>query len=69
MPHLAVPAFITTAGTAMTSLTSGLSGTTGWLPWTVVEAAIALALGALALSVVIRGIRIAASFLTLGGGS
>jgi hypothetical protein len=69
MPHLSVPTWLTTAGTTLTGLLNGLSGTSGWLPWIPLEASIGLALAAVGISVAIRGVRIVASFLTLGGGS
>jgi hypothetical protein len=69
LPHLAVPSWLTSIGSFVGTITSGLGGTAGWVPWGLLSLAVTLALAAVGLSVAIRGIRIAASFLTLGGGS
>jgi hypothetical protein len=69
MPHLGVPSWLSSATSALGTVTAGLSSTTGFLPWSVIAGAVVLAIAGVGLSVAIRGVRIALSFLTLGGGS
>lgn len=69
LPHLAVPSWLSGLSSQIATITAGLSGTTGWVPWSLLFLAVGLALAAALVSVAIRGFRIAASFLTLGGGS
>jgi hypothetical protein len=69
MPHLAVPSWISSVGDALSTVTSALGATSAWLPWDILELGIVVSLAGVGLSVAVRGIRIAASFLTLGGGS
>jgi hypothetical protein len=69
LPHLAVPSWLSSLGGSLATISSGLSGTTGWVPWGELFIAVALALSAIGISVAVRGFRIVASFLTLGGGA
>lgn len=69
MPHLSPPAWFSDATGALGTVTGALSGTSSWLPWNYLTLGVAVALLGVGLGAAIRGIRIVASFLTLGGGS
>lgn len=68
LPHFAVPSWLTQAGSLVATITGALTGTSAWLPWTALGLAVALVLASVGIAIAIRGVRIAASFLTLGGG-
>lgn len=69
IPHLSPPAWLSSVGSSLAVVTGALSGSTAWLPWSFLELGIALSLAGVGLAVAVRGFRIVASFLTLGGGS
>lgn len=69
IPDFPVPDWLSSAGGFVGTVTSALSGSSAWLPWSTLILAVGLVMAAYAAAVVIRGVRIALSFLTLGGGS
>jgi hypothetical protein len=69
MPHLAVPSWISGVGSSLSTVTGALSGSSAWVPWDILELGLAVTFAGIGISVAVRGIRIAASFATLGGGS
>lgn len=65
----AAPEFLGDIGGYLDTASSYVSGTGYWIPWAILSAVFAAWAIALVAMVTIKGIRIVASFLTLGGGS
>lgn len=69
LPHLSPPSWLDDAAGALSTVLSSLNGSSAWVPWSYLLLGVGLVLSSVAVAVAIRGFRIVASFLTLGGGS
>lgn len=69
LPVVEAPAWLSTAGGWIATVGTYVEGTGVWIPWAVIAGVIAAWVVAMATMVTIKGVRIVASFLTLGGGS
>lgn len=69
IPAFPVPAWLTTAGSYLGTVVNAMGQISAWLPWTLLVTGVGVVIAAVVAGIVIRGVRIAASFLTLGGGS
>jgi len=69
VPTVTPPAFLSDAGGFLSTAGEWVGDTSAWIPWPFVGAVLLAWVVAIGAMVAIKGVRIVASFLTLGGGS
>jgi hypothetical protein len=68
-PDAELPGWLAEIPTQVAAVGQYLGGTAAWFPWNTVGLAVASVLVACGVGLVLKLVRIVASFLTLGGGS
>lgn len=69
MPEFDTPAWLTTIAAKIDLVVANMAPLGVWLPFGAAGTAVTLVLAAVAVAVIIKLVRIIASFLTLGGGA
>ena len=65
----AVPAFVGDAAGYASTVGGYVSSTGAWIPWPILGAVLSAYAACLAAALIVKTVRIVASFVTLGGGS
>lgn len=68
-PEMDTPAFIGSISSQISSVTGQMAPLGNWVPFGAAGTALQLVLAAIAIAIVVKVVRIIASFLTAGGGS